>query len=66
MLVGVSRNGRAPQETLDDLRLEPGDAGVVEVNDAFFYENRRETDFALIKRLEVFESSALIEHSWQL
>lgn len=54
MLVGVSRNGRAPQETLDDLRLEPGDAGVVEVNDAFFYENRRETDFALIKRLEGF------------
>jgi len=54
MLVGVSRNGRVPQETLDELRLEPGDAGVVEVNDAFFYENRRETDFSLIKRLEGF------------
>jgi hypothetical protein len=25
---------------------------LVEVNDAFFYENRREIDFTLIKRLE--------------
>ena len=54
MLVGVSRNGDAPQESLSNLRLEPGDAGVVEVNDAFFYENRRETDFLLTKRLEGF------------
>jgi di/tricarboxylate transporter len=54
MLVGVSRNGLAPRERLADLRLEPGDAGVVEVNDAFFYENRRERDFILTKRLEGF------------
>lgn len=54
MLVGVSRNGEAPQESLANLRLEPGDAGVVEVNDAFFYENRRESDFLLTKRLEGF------------
>ena len=54
MLVGVSRNGDAPHESLSNLRLEPGDAGVVEVNDAFFYENRRETDFLLTKRLEGF------------
>jgi di/tricarboxylate transporter len=54
MLVGVSRNGEAPKEPLADLRLEAGDAAVVEVNDAFFYENRRETDFILTKRLEGF------------
>ena len=54
MLVGVSRNGDAPAESLSNLRLEPGDAGVVEVNDEFFYENRRETDFLLTKRLEGF------------
>lgn len=54
MLVGVSRHGQAPPESLSSLRLEPGDAGVVEVNDAFFYENRRETDFLLTKRLEGF------------
>ena len=54
MLVGVSRHGKAPSEPLADFRLEAGDAGVVEVDDAFFYENRRETDFILTKRLEGF------------
>jgi di/tricarboxylate transporter len=54
MLVGVSRNGRAPSEPLSQFRLEAGDAGVVEVDDAFFYENRRETDFILTRRLEGF------------
>lgn len=54
MLVGVSRNGQAPPEPLADFRLEAGDAGVVEVDDAFFYENRREADFILTKRLEGF------------
>jgi di/tricarboxylate transporter len=54
MLVGVSRNGQAPCQPLADLRLEAGDAGVVEVDDAFFYENRRESDFILTKRLEGF------------
>jgi di/tricarboxylate transporter len=54
MLVGVSRNGQAPSQPLADLRLEAGDAAIVEVDDAFFYENRRETDFILTKRLEGF------------
>ncbi len=54
MLVGVSRHGQAPRESLADLRLEAGDAGVVEVDDAFFYENRRESDFILTKKLEGF------------
>src|SRR6185295_11168079 len=54
MLVGVSRNGQSPRQPLADLRLEVGDAGVVEVDDSFFYENRRETDFILTKRLEGF------------
>ena len=59
MLVGVSRNGQAPTQPLKDFRLEAGDAGVVEVNDAFFYENRRERDFILIKRLEGFSVQRL-------
>jgi di/tricarboxylate transporter len=54
MLVGVSRHGKAPTEPLADLHLEAGDAGVVEVDDAFFYEYRRESDFILTKRLEGF------------
>jgi di/tricarboxylate transporter len=52
MLVGLSRNGEAPEQPLGEVTVEPGDAGVVEVNDAFFYENRREIDFSLTKRLE--------------
>ena len=59
MLVGVSRNGHAPAQPLKDFRLEAGDAGVVEVNDAFFYENRRERDFILVKRLEGFRVQRL-------
>ena len=54
MLVGISRNGEAPEEQLADFKFEAGDAAVVEVDDAFFYENRRETDFILTKRLEGF------------
>jgi di/tricarboxylate transporter len=59
MLVGVSRHGHAPTQPLKDFRLEAGDAGVVEVNDDFFYENRRERDFILIKRLEGFRVQRL-------
>jgi len=54
MLVGASRNGQAPSQPLADLRLEAGDAAILEVDDAFFYENRRENDFILSKRLEGF------------
>src|SRR5271165_222929 len=52
MLVGISRHGRAPDHSLLDLRLEPGDAAVIEVNDSFFYENSRETDFVVTKPLD--------------
>ncbi len=52
MLVGISRQGQAPSQPLAELRLEPGDAATVEVSDAFFYENRRELDFILARRLE--------------
>jgi di/tricarboxylate transporter len=54
MLVGLSRHGKAPSQPIGDFHLEAGDAAVVEVDDAFFYENRRETDFVLTKRLEGF------------
>lgn len=52
MLVGISRQGQAPSQPLAELRLEPGDAAIVEVGDTFFYENRRETDFTLTRRVE--------------
>jgi di/tricarboxylate transporter len=55
MLVGISRYGRPPEVPLADLRLEPADAAIVEVDDEFFYENRREVDFLLTKRLDGFQ-----------
>lgn len=51
-LAGFSRHGRAPNQSLLDLRLEPGDAMVMEVNDSFFYENSSEADFIFIKPLD--------------
>ena len=50
-LVALSRAGNAPKGALLDLRIEPGDTAVLEVTDSFFYDNRREEDFALTKRL---------------
>ncbi len=50
-LVGLSRHGDAPAE-LENLYVEPGDAAVLEVNDGFFQDNRRESDFLVIKTLE--------------
>jgi di/tricarboxylate transporter len=53
MLVGFSRHGQAPEQaTLPELRVEAGDAAVIEVNDSFFYENRLETDFVVTKPLD--------------
>jgi di/tricarboxylate transporter len=52
MLVGVSRDGQVPSQSLLDLRIQAGDAAVLEVNDSFFYENRREADFTVVKPIE--------------
>ncbi len=50
-LVAASRDGRPPDVSLSQLRVQPGDVGVMEVDDAFFFENRNETEFALMRRL---------------
>ena len=50
-LIGLSRNGQAPGTPLADLTVQGGDAVILEVDDSFFYENRREADFILTKRL---------------
>ena len=49
MLVGLSRQGDAPAGDLDAQRVEPGDAAVLEVDESFFHQRRREADFLLIK-----------------
>jgi di/tricarboxylate transporter len=50
-LVALSREGEALAEPLGQARIEAGDTVVLEVADDFFYENRRQIDFSLIKRL---------------
>jgi len=52
MLVGLSRNGQVPGQSFRSLRVEAGDAAVIEVDDSFFYENRREIDFVITKPLQ--------------
>jgi len=52
MLLAISRDGQAPGRSLTDLRVEVGDAVVLEVNDSFFYEERHQTDFIIIKPIE--------------
>ena len=54
-VVGVSHGGQAPDAPLRDYRVQANDAAVLEVPDAFFYENRREADFVLVKSVEGYE-----------
>jgi di/tricarboxylate transporter len=54
LLVGISHDGRAPETTLGDYRVEASDSGILEVDDSFFYENRGETDFVLTKAIDGF------------
>jgi di/tricarboxylate transporter len=53
-VVGLSRPDLPPDQRLDDFRIEPGDAAVVEVNESFFYDNRLETEFTLVSRLDSY------------
>jgi di/tricarboxylate transporter len=48
-LVAISRDGQAPGVPLEDFRIQPGDNLVLEVDDAFFYEVRGETEFSLTR-----------------
>jgi di/tricarboxylate transporter len=54
-VVGVSHDGQAPEGPLGNYRVQPGDAAIIEVSDAFFYENRLESDFVLIKGVTGYE-----------
>jgi di/tricarboxylate transporter len=54
-VIGVSHNGQAPEGPLGKYRVQAGDAAIVEVGDAFFYENRLESDFILVKDVTGYE-----------
>ncbi len=48
-LVAVSRDGRPVGGRIQDVRVEPGDVAVLEVDDSFFYVNRGETELSLVR-----------------
>jgi di/tricarboxylate transporter len=63
LVVGGSHHGQAPEVPLGDYRIQAGDGGILEVDDSFFYENRRETDFILTKVIEGY-SVQRIDRAW--
>ncbi len=50
-IVGFSRHGKPSDVALADVRLEGGDNLVIEVDETFFHENRKEVAFSMARRL---------------
>lgn len=50
-IVALSRNGIPPAGPLREVRIETGDNVVLEVNDPFFFQNRNEQEYLILKRL---------------
>jgi di/tricarboxylate transporter len=50
-IVAVSRGGKPIDRPLRDIRIKAGDIAVLEVDDAFYFENRNEVEFAMTTRL---------------
>jgi len=51
LVVGSSKAGQAPGIPFEEIRIEAGDAGILEVSDAFFFSDRHETAHTIVKRL---------------
>ena len=50
-LIALSRAGKPVDGPLKNVSIKAGDIAVLEVDDAFFYENRNEIEFSMAKRL---------------
>jgi di/tricarboxylate transporter len=50
-IVALSREGRPPEKPLADVRIQGGDNVILEVGDDFFYEQRNEKEFLIVRRL---------------
>jgi di/tricarboxylate transporter len=50
-LIALSRRGKPPEGPLSEFRVKAGDHGVLEVDERFFRENRREIEFSMTRRL---------------
>ena len=53
-VVGISRHSEPLSDDISQARIETGDNVVLEVDDSFFFHNRNETEFALIRKLPGF------------
>ena len=51
-IVAISRDNLPPEVPLQDVRIQGGDVGVLEVEDDFFYQTRGQLEFSLTRRLE--------------
>ncbi len=51
-IVAISRDNLPPEAPLQDVRIQGGDVGVLEVEDDFFYQTRGQLEFSLTRRLE--------------
>lgn len=50
-IVGVARGATAMEHPIADAVIQAGDIVVLEVDDSFFYQNRNEREFSMVKRL---------------
>jgi di/tricarboxylate transporter len=51
-IVALSRENEPPEVSLEEFRIQPGDVGVLEVEDDFFYETRDQIEFSLTRQLD--------------
>lgn len=51
LVVGSSKSGQPPRDPFEEIRIEAGDAGILEVDDTFFFNDRAETAHTIVKRL---------------
>jgi di/tricarboxylate transporter len=54
-LVAISRDGQPPEGPIEVFRVQGGDNLVLEVEDAFFYEVRGETEFSLARAVHGYQ-----------
>ena len=50
-IVGVARGASVPDYPIADAVIQAGDIAILEVDDEFFYHNRNEVEFAMVKRV---------------
>ena len=50
--MALSRENELPEGSLGDFRIQPGDIGVLEVEDDFFYETRDQFEFSLTRQID--------------